>query len=56
MNKLEIGDKVWTVKGVGWIEVINPTSSGIHYLVKLTGNHGSYYFTQDQVFKYENQN
>ena len=54
MNKVtfELGEMVRTLKGIGWIDMIVPTDHGIQYSVKLSGDHGTYMFCEDQVFKY----
>ena len=53
MSKFEIGDIVRTTKGIGWIEVILPTDTDVQYSVKLSHDKGIYWFTQSQVFEYE---
>ena len=56
MNKFEIGELVRTIKGIGWIEVIKPTDTDIQYSIRLSYDKGIYWFTKDQVFKYEDNN
>lgn len=53
MAKFEIGEMVLTTKGIGWIELINKTSEFTHYLIRLSHDHGIYYFNDKQVFKCE---
>ena len=48
----EIGEMVRTLKGVGWIEVINTFNTSMQYLVRLSYDKGSYWFPESQVFKY----
>ena len=48
----EAGEMVRTIKGIGWIEVINPSNGKTQYLVRLSSDHGIYWFSEGQVFKY----
>ena len=52
IDKFEIGDLIITVKGLGTVELIQKVDKGYHYLVKLEGDRGSYFFTDEQVFPY----
>ena len=52
IDKFEVGELVRTLKGLGVIELIKKSDNGYHYLVKLEGDRGSYFFTDKQVFPY----
>ena len=52
IDRFEIGDLVRTLKGLGIIELINRVETGYHYLVRLEGDRGCYFFTDEQVFPY----
>ena len=48
----EVGEMVRTLKGIGWIEVINTFNTSMQYLVRLSHDKGTYWFSESQVFKY----
>lgn len=54
--KFELGEKVFTPKGTGYIDMIVPTDTGTQYSVRLSGDHGTYMFCEGQVFKYGYKN
>lgn len=56
IDKFELGEKVFTLKGTGYIDMIVPTNSGTQYSVHLSGDHGTYMFCEGQVFKYDYKN
>lgn len=53
IDRFELGEKVLTPKGTGYIDMIVHTTSGTQYSVHLSGDHGTYMFCEEQVFKYE---
>ena len=55
-DRFELGEKVLTLKGTGYIDMIVPTHSGTQYSVRLFGDHGTYRFCEGQVFKYDYKN
>ena len=52
IDKFEVGELVRTLKGLGTVELVKKVDEGYHYLVKLEGDRGSYFFTDEQVFPY----
>ena len=52
IDKFKVGELVRTLKGLGVVELIKKVNAGYHYLVKLEGDRGSYFFTDEQVFPY----
>lgn len=51
-DNFEVGEMVRTLKGVGRIEVINPCNDKLQYLVRISYDKGTYWFSESQVFKY----
>lgn len=44
--KFELGEKVVTPKGTGYIDMIVPTDTGIQYSIRLSHDHGTYMFCE----------
>ena len=50
-DRFELGEKVLTPRGTGYIDLIVLTNSSTQYSVRLSGDHGTYMFCESQVFK-----
>lgn len=46
MDRFELGEKVLTPRGTGYIDLIILTNSGTQYSARLSGDHGTYMFCE----------